>query len=382
MSSIKHMLPIALATLAFAAGPVVPAPAQPAAATAPRATPAPGPAAGNAKPAPKVTVAVIDFEGKDPANPDLGKNIAEVLTAVLGAEETITLVERSQLEKKLQEQAINLTGVVDPDQAVKIGKLVGARILVTGKCFMVGQQTFITAKVIGVETSLVKPVLVKAPARDAKIDELVVQLAENVAQTLRKSAGDLLPREAALDPVPGLVDQLAKLQRPRVAVIIPETHLSAPPAADPAAETEIKILLRAAGIEVQDVEQNELAAWSRTVDKHDVGAWPKSLANVDMVITGAGFSELGARIGSLVSCSARVEINMISRKDGKIVLPDRVTARDVDLSENIAAKKALQRAGRTLGINVLTYLAKTLPPAPAGKGQPGASAPGARPATP
>src|SRR5437870_2013827 len=61
-----------------------------------------------------ITVAVLEFEGKDPANPDLGKNISEVLGAVLGAEDGFRLVERSQLEKKLQEQSISLTGLVDP----------------------------------------------------------------------------------------------------------------------------------------------------------------------------------------------------------------------------------------------------------------------------
>ncbi|MCX5660573.1 MAG: hypothetical protein NTW19_12740 [Planctomycetota bacterium] len=314
-----------------------------------------------------ITVAVIDFEGKDPANPDLGKNITEVLTAVLGAEDGFKLVERAQLEKKLHEHAINLTGVVDPDQAVKIGKLIGARILITGKCFMVGQQTFITAKVIGVETGLVKPVLVKAPSRDAKLDELIVQLGTDVAATLHKHGESLLPKDTMVDPVPGLVEALAKRKLPRVAVIIPETHMSAPPAVDPAAETEIKVLLHKAGIEIQDVDQNDLASWAKSMDRNDINAWPKSLANVDLVITGKGFSELGARIGSLVSCSARVEVNVISRKDGKVVLPDRTTSRDVDLSENIAAKKALQKAGRTIGVDILTFFVKTLPPAEAAK---------------
>jgi hypothetical protein len=43
------------------------------------------------------------------------------------------------------------------------------------------------------------------------------------------------------------------------------------------------------------------------------------------------------------------------------VLADRSTTRPADLSENIAGKKALQDAGRTLGIRILQHFAETLP---------------------
>ncbi len=315
-----------------------------------------------------ITVTVLDFDAKDPARPDLGKNISDVLTAVLGSEESFRLVDRTMLETKLREQAISLTGLVDTEQAVKIGKLVGAKILVTGRCFVVGQQMFLTAKLIGVETSLVKPVLVKGVASEAKLDELVTQLAMEVRQALVTGGSKLVAREEAPDPVPALIEKLSTRKLPRIAVVIPETHMvpvrPTRAAPDPAAETEIKMLLTKAGIEVQDVDQNDLAGWTQTAGKIDGAVWPRSLSNVDLVVTGKGFSELGAQIGSLVSCSARVEINVIARENGRIVLPSRATTRDVDLSENIASKKALQKAGRTLGIEILSYLADTLPPAP------------------
>ena len=43
------------------------------------------------------------------------------------------------------------------------------------------------------------------------------------------------------------------------------------------------------------------------------------------------------------------------------MLADRVTARAADLSENVASKKALQSAGRAMGIRVLEHFAETLP---------------------
>ncbi|MBK9126494.1 MAG: carboxypeptidase regulatory-like domain-containing protein [Phycisphaerales bacterium] len=51
------------------------------------------------------------------------------------------------------------------EQAVKVGRLVGARILVTGKVYAIDDQTMMTAKVIGVETSRVEAILVKESGR-------------------------------------------------------------------------------------------------------------------------------------------------------------------------------------------------------------------------
>ncbi len=51
----------------------------------------------------------------------------------------------------------------------------------------------------------------------------------------------------------------------------------------------------------------------------------------------------------------------MNRSSGKVVLADRVTTRAADLSENIAGKKALQSAGRAMGIRILEHFVETLP---------------------
>ena len=56
----------------------------------------------------------------------------------------------------------------------------------------------------------------------------------------------------------------------------------------------------------------------------DTGSWPRSLAGVDLLIAGEAFSEFGARIGGIVSCSARAEVNVIRREDGSIVVYDHL----------------------------------------------------------
>jgi TolB-like protein len=339
-------------------------PSEPAAKAAVKAaaTPAPKAAAG-------LTVAILDFTATDPTTPNLGSEVAAALTAMLSGEAGITLVERQSLMQALREHELNLTGLVSEEQAVKIGKLVGAKIMVTGRAFRLGKDLFITAKLIGTETSLVEGVMVK-DASSAEMGELVVQLSEKVAQKIRQAGPKLVAAaEEATDPVPALKKKLADRRKPVVAVIIREQHHGSPPpvvvvlrrAIDPAVETEVKKLLTDCGFTVQDVPQNELTDFAQGWTASDVNTWPRGLANVEILVAGEAFSEFAARIGNIVSCSARAEVNLVSRKDGKIVLADRVTTRAADLSENIAGKKALQNSGRAMGIRLLEYFAETLP---------------------
>ena len=309
-----------------------------------------------------LTVAVLDFAADTPGEPDLGKQISETITVMLAGEPGVRLVDRGALARTLQEHELNLTGMVETEQAVKVGKLVGARILIVGKVFPMDRQLCITAKLIGTETSLVDAVMVKGPLEGA-LSERVVELAQTIAAHLRTVGPKLVATDEAFDPLPALKAKLVDRTKPTLAVIIPERHQGGTAAAvrDPAVETEMKRLLTECGFIVQDVKSNELADFARALSSKDPGAWPRELSGVDYVVAGEAFSEFAARIGNLVSCSGRVEINLIARADGKIVLAERSTERGVDLSENIAARQALQKAGRNLGLRVLEHFAQGLP---------------------
>lgn len=76
-----------------------------------------------------VTLAVLDYEIKMPGSENLGSQMADILTVRLSIDGAVRLVERAKLGKIMAEQKLKLVGVVDQDQAVKIGKLVGERML-------------------------------------------------------------------------------------------------------------------------------------------------------------------------------------------------------------------------------------------------------------
>lgn len=294
-----------------------------------------------------LTVAVLDFDGSTGGNPELGRQVAEALAAMLSGEEGFTLVDRASLTRALQEQELSASGLVDSSRAAKIGQVVGAKILVTGKVFPLDKQIYVTAKIIGTETSLVEGVLVKAE-QSADVGTLVEQLSGKVAQRLREIGPNLIaPNESERDPVLALVARLAGRTLPKLAVRVPERHLAGSGAGriDPAVETEIIAVLKQAGFAVAVGDDKDLTR-----------------ERVELVISGEAFSEFAARIGNLVSCSARVEVKLQPLNGGEILFTDRQTTRAADLSENIAAKSALEKGGRAIAVRLLEHFETTLPP--------------------
>ncbi|MHB1156071.1 MAG: CsgG/HfaB family protein [Phycisphaerales bacterium] len=318
---------------------------------------------------PVMTVAVLDFDAAVPGKEKMGEQIGSALTAMLSMEEGFQLVDRPTLQRVLQEHEMSLTGLVNTEAAVKVGKLVGAKIMVTGRAFVLGEKLYITAKIIGTETSLVDAVLVKN-AVGSDLDGLVVSLSQKLAEHLRTVGPKLMAAgDTTADPLPLLREKLAGRIKPTLAVLVREQHAAeqrdaARPAIDPAGENEVIKLLRECGFTIIEVRNDDaITAWAKK-QAGDPAGLPDRLASVDAVVYGEAISEFGVRIGNLVSCSGRMEIKLIDRKTGKIGFNDRVTMRGVDLSEQIAGKQALEKCGRKIGVNLLEYFAKELPQAP------------------
>jgi hypothetical protein len=79
----------------------------------------------------------------------------------------------------------------------------------------------------------------------------------------------------------------------------------------------------------------------------------KSEAKPEIEFVGEAFSEFGMRKGNLISCKARVELKVRSKANGQILAVDRQTSVAVDLSEQVAAKTALQNAAAELAERVI-----------------------------
>ena len=282
-----------------------------------------------------LTVAVFDFESKGEAVRDLGPKVATLINANLSAEPRIITVERAELEKILGEQELGLSGTVSPDTAAKVGNLTGAKVLVTGRVFKAEEELIIVAKVIGTETSRVYGELVKGGA-NASISDLSAELAKKIAATVNQRGETLVAKVETRDErVEKIKKQIKSDKLPTVSVKIGERHFGQP-VIDPAAETELGRILQECGFKL--------------VDDHSTNA-------PEVEITGDAFSAFGLRKGNLISCKARVEIKVRS-KNGDVLAVDRQTSVAVDITEQTAAKTALQNAAAELAERLLPKLAQ------------------------
>lgn len=275
--------------------------------------------------------AVLSFQERGPGMEGQGKNVADIVFANLVMKPELILVDRDQLDKLLKEAELNLSGMVERDQANQIGQLVGAKLLITGSVFMVGNNTYVVARIIGTETSRM---LGAKASGDKDLDELAEDLSASIISLLDEKVTELMPAAKSRDDyLADLKSTIGDKTLPVLHVSIKEEHVSRR-AIDPAAETEMTLFAKHVGATVKD----------------------KDGRDVEVRIVGEGFSEFAGRINNLTSVKARLEVKAIG-DDGEVLAIDRQTVVRVDLTELSAGKAALQEAAAMIAMRMLPKLA-------------------------
>jgi hypothetical protein len=299
---------------------------------------------------PPVSVAVFDFTTpyKVRLRNDIGV-ISSVITANLSGNSQFTLVDRTQLNKIMHEQALGLGGDISPETAAKIGELVGAKILVTGQILTLDNdlqnydpiqgkgEVLIIANVVGTETGRIYA------QREQGSRENLVKLADDLSAKIAGAITNQYTNLVAAPTVPAsrrleeIINQLPNKPRPAVSIQIDEKLLHAAKPGD-TVQTELGAIFKEAGFEVVD---------------------EKSDQQPDIVVTGtAGSSVNGKSTDGLISASATLNLKAQDRLTGKILLIDRQDATGVDLNRQTAAKKALADAADNLAERLLPTMAK------------------------
>ena len=286
------------------------------------------------------TVAVLPFEASGDELKNVAPEVSQLMTTYLSGKEGISLVERDKLDKAISEMGLGISGTVDPQTAAQIGKIVGAKILISGRVFAVQSELFLVAKIIGAETSQVLAESVSLLVKNSYADA-TQQLADKVVATIT-AQGEVLVAEKktehdTLEDLKLLTE--GKQNLPTIAVTMTERHVGQP-ALDPAAETELNLSLSSLGFKLLDAA--------------------KTTEQPDIEITGEAFSEFGMRNGNLVSCKGRVEVKVLEHSTGKIIAVDRQTEVAVDLSEQIAGKAAIQKAAKEIAIRIVPKILDSL----------------------
>jgi TolB-like protein len=136
--------------------------------------------------APRPVVAVWDLEDVGPltkASPVLGELLSSEIIETIRQKGTYTVVERERLRLVLEELKLGTTSLVDESTRLRLGKLVGATLMVFGGYQAIGDMVRLDVRLVEVESArTVKAAFKTAPA--ANVPELL--------KAARAAAADLM----------------------------------------------------------------------------------------------------------------------------------------------------------------------------------------------
>lgn len=125
----------------------------------------------------KLTVAdFLDLQGH--AN-ELGRFVAEELTVnLVMAKSNFSVLDRANLKKILAEHKLTATGLVNPENAKKLGQFAGVDALILGTVVARGQKVSVTAKIITTDTAEIVGAAKAEFASDDSIQKLLTKPTE------------------------------------------------------------------------------------------------------------------------------------------------------------------------------------------------------------
>lgn len=267
------------------------------------------------------TVAVLPFEARDrqAASTDMGKSVAELLNIALMESGNADMVERAELDAALNELQLSAVGLTSKESQVKLGRFIGAKILITGSLFKSGSKNFVIVKIIGTETSRV---MGASASGSENFTDLVPMLAPKVSAILEKQSAKLLPKELDNDTVTLQLKKIVKGNKRKVFVKIKEDIAVAVP--DPAAETELKKLLLALDFQVVNTRDE-----------------------ADFAVTGEAIAANAGTFHKFTSASARLELSIFN-KNKKLLATSAARETLAGGTYIIAAKEAIAQTALKL----------------------------------
>jgi TolB-like protein len=84
----------------------------------------------------------------------LSQGFAENLPYYLVNSQAVKVIERTQMDKAIQEMRLGMTGIVDNSTAQAIGKVLGAKYVVIGSVEIFGDHVEINCRVLQVQSSV------------------------------------------------------------------------------------------------------------------------------------------------------------------------------------------------------------------------------------
>jgi TolB-like protein len=156
----------------------------------------------------KKRIAVVDFVQLDGGVSDLGRYLAEELSAGLVlADGSLHIVDRQHLARIIAEQKLSVIGVTELGNVQRLGQLAGADVLVTGSITGLDESIRITVKLLSTATAQIVGAAQTSVFYDADVRTLAPDLSRGRSPAPPRAA--LSPAEP---PAPGGTATLADVR--------------------------------------------------------------------------------------------------------------------------------------------------------------------------
>jgi len=143
----------------------------------------------------KLKVAVLDFRTVGD-NASLGEGAAEILRTTLMETGKYTIIERGMLKQVLEEQKLSLSGVVNPQDAAGVGKILGAKLVAVGSVVRLGESYTLNIRFVDVGTGEV----VSGRKLTARSKEEIPALCGQMVKLLSGEKASIIKKEPVITP--------------------------------------------------------------------------------------------------------------------------------------------------------------------------------------
>lgn len=130
---------------------------------------------------PYLAVFLFDDNTEQSEENTFAETISEMMVTALAQTNRYRLMERTQLSKVLEEQALGQSGAIEPQTAVEVGKLIGVNVVLVGSISKLEDRFELDARIIDAGSGEIRQAANSSVNDEEKLREAVNDLAKKLA---------------------------------------------------------------------------------------------------------------------------------------------------------------------------------------------------------
>ena len=149
----------------------------------------------------KTSIAVLPFEARN-VRADIAEAVSDILSVELFNTNRFQVIERQAINRILEEQKLQMTGITDMSQAVEVGKLLNVEKIMIGSVSRLGKTFIINSRLVDVKTGALELAQnVKSETGEEGLPNAVSELVKGFSQkiTVEGTIIKVTPRTILID---------------------------------------------------------------------------------------------------------------------------------------------------------------------------------------